>query len=73
MVELQYAAIHSHLRGSIVKIVKGYEKEKCVMMDVDGLALPLAWGSTPPELAAATEVALRIYFRAATVYSVSIA
>ena len=51
--------------------IAGYEKERCVMMDVDGLALPLRWDGAPP-IAVGTKVALRLYFRDATMFALSV-
>jgi hypothetical protein len=46
----------------------GFEKQKCVFMDQDGLRLPLDWdGRSPPPGAL---VALRIYYRDAVVYAI---
>jgi hypothetical protein len=50
--------------------LEGFEKEKCVFMDVDGLRLPLDWAGRSPQLEAL--VALRLYYRDAVVYAVGI-
>ena len=47
-------------------VAPGFEKEKCVLMDVDGVQLPLQWGSEPnghTSVLAGRLVSLRIYFR----------
>ena len=52
-----------------MKPFPGLTKESCRFMGVDGLRLPLAWhaGRAP---AAGTPVALRVYYRDATVYAI---
>ena len=49
----------------------GYERQKCVLTDVDSLALPLQWRNAPP-IVAGTKVSLRIFFRDATIFSLRI-
>ena len=65
------AYIMAELRSADGTTIAGYEKERCVMMDVDGLALPLRWDGAPP-IAAGTKVALRLYFRDATIFALSV-
>ena len=74
MVELQTAADG--------RVVPGFERKKCVLLNVDGVRLPLRWkapgaGATatvadgveqgPPS--AGTKVQLRIFFRDATIFA----
>ena len=63
-------------------IIPGYEKEKCIMVNVDGLRLPVVWKKkaadfgvedaddlTGTELAG-KEIKMKIYFRDATIYAI---
>eukprot|EP01009_Symbiontida_sp_KSa7_P004137 NODE_200_length_1216_cov_795.913453_g159_i0.p1 GENE.NODE_200_length_1216_cov_795.913453_g159_i0~~NODE_200_length_1216_cov_795.913453_g159_i0.p1 ORF type:complete len:389 (+),score=76.14 NODE_200_length_1216_cov_795.913453_g159_i0:30-1169(+) len=61
MVEVRYAASQ--------KVVAGYEREKCVFMNVDGLRLPLVWSGAPP-IKVGIAVQLRIYYRDAVIYAI---
>lgn len=62
MVEIQDAATGD--------VLPGYEKERSLMVDVDGLRLPLRWnGTNTASWAMPKSVVFRIYFRDATIYS----
>jgi len=61
MVELQYA--------STGRAIPGFERNKCMMMDVDGLQLPLNWAGSADLPAPGTMVRLRFSFRDATIYA----
>jgi hypothetical protein len=59
------------------KIFPGFEKEACVLLDASGV-LPLTWNAsitntTPADVSVGSAVQLRIYFRAATIYSIGMA
>ena len=59
------------------EVIPGYEKEGCVLMNATGV-LPLVWNAsvtntTPAVVPANAVVQLKLYFRAATVYSVGVA
>eukprot|EP01045_Picozoa_sp_COSAG04_P003524 COSAG04_NODE_144_length_22941_cov_54.823614_10_plen_65_part_00 len=47
----------------------GFERDKCVLMNVDGLKLPLQWTGNPAPPAAGTRVRLRFSFRDATLFA----
>ena len=51
------------------KAMPGFERDKCVMMNVNGLQIPLQWKSAPavPE---GKLVSIRFSFRDATIYAV---
>ena len=51
-------------------VVGGRSRDKCVLLDVDGPKLPLKWEGVGEPVALGTRVALRIFFRDATVYAV---
>eukprot|EP01052_Picozoa_sp_SAG31_P029973 SAG31_NODE_3032_length_4764_cov_2.873526_2_plen_72_part_00 len=61
-------ALHSAQSG---EVIKGFEKEACVFMDVDGTRLPLRWhGKSGSIEAAGTKVFLRIFYRDSSVFAV---
>jgi hypothetical protein len=53
-------------------VVPGYERERCVMMNVNGTRLPLEWNGSKPlhEHIVGQRVRLRVFYRAATVFAV---
>ena len=51
--------------------IEGYEREKCVLSDVDGAALPLRWGEKDTTGLAGRDVCLRFYLRDARIYAVN--
>ena len=51
-------------------VVGGRSRGKCVMLDVGAAQLPLKWEGVGEPVALGTRVALRIFFRDATVYAV---
>ena len=51
-------------------VVGGRSRDKCVLLDVDGPKLPLKWEGVGEPVTLGTRVALRIFFRDATVYAV---
>lgn len=52
-------------------IIPGYEPEKCVIQNQDGIALPLKWGEKTGVELAGKEVRLRVWTRSANVYAVT--
>jgi hypothetical protein len=54
-------------------VIPGFEREQCIFRDVDGVRLPLQWPGQDPKALAGRKVALRFYFRDATIYAVSTA
>jgi hypothetical protein len=74
MVEVQQRSPSGPNKGELV-VVPGYEREKCLLTDVDSLALPLRWrgDAARTSLLPGAEVSLRILFRDATIFSLSIA
>lgn len=65
MVEVYDANTHT--------VLPGYEKDKCVMMNVDAPDLKLSWGQKAPPVATHLPVFVRIYFRDAIVYALNAA
>ena len=53
------------------QVIEGYEREKCVFMDVDGTALPLRWGEKDTTGLTGRDVCLRFYLRDARIYAVN--
>lgn len=52
-------------------VIEGYEREKCVFIDVDGTALPLRWGEKDTTGLVGRDVCLRFYLRDARIYAVN--
>lgn len=52
------------------RVIEGFEKERCVLMDVDNLHYPLTWQGSDLSRLAGRAVRLRFYFRAARIYGV---
>ncbi len=52
-------------------VIEGYEREKCLFVDVDGTALPLRWGEKNTTGLAGHAVCLRFYLRDARIYAVN--
>ena len=70
MVEVRSAdAASSQGRVSVGEVVPGFEKERCVLMNVDGIRLPLRWNGTSLAPLAGSTVQLRIYYRDATIFA----
>lgn len=73
------AYIMAELRDAATgDVIPGFEREKCIHMDVDSSRIPLQWagsaggdGSSSAGLAPGQLVQLRIFFRDATIYSLS--
>lgn len=53
-------------------VLGGRTRDKCVLLDVDGVRVPLKWKHEAPRppVALGTRVTLRVYFRAATVFAI---
>ena len=51
--------------------IEGYEREKCLFVDVDGSSLPLRWGERDTTGLAGREICLRFYLRDARIYAVN--
>ena len=59
------------------RTIPGFERGNCILMNIDGLRVPLKWDrngtvTAPPAPAAGSLVRLRFYFRDATIYSFEI-
>merc|ERR1711920_1114367 len=52
------------------KAFPGYEKKNCIIMNKDGLRLPLAWNTTETAPRGGTPVQVRFFFRDATIYAI---
>jgi hypothetical protein len=53
------------------QVIEGYEREKCVFIDMDGTALPLRWGEKDTSGLTGRDVCLRFYLRDARIYAVN--
>ena len=53
--------------------IEGYERERCLFVDVDSSALPLRWGERDTTGLAGREICLRFYLRDARIYAVNAA
>lgn len=58
------------IRDEDGQVIEGFEKEKCILTDADGLRLPLEWGGKYTTSIVGRRVSLRFYFRDATIYAV---
>jgi hypothetical protein len=52
------------------RVIANYERERCILRNVDDIALPLKWGSNDTTSLAGKKIKLRFYLRAASIYSV---
>ena len=52
-------------------VIEGYERERCLYIDVDGTTLPLRWGEKDTTGLAGRDVCLRFSLRDARVYAVN--
>ena len=64
-----FGRLHVELQTYSGQVVPGYERNKCVLLNVDGIRVPLEWTGTHGQPPAGTRVKLRIFFRDATVYA----
>ncbi len=67
------AALHSIGPNGTTSVIAGFEAERCIILNADGLRIPLEWKNshdTTGASLAGKEVALRIYFREAKIYAV---
>ena len=63
-------ALHSAQTG---EVIKGFEKEACVFMDVNGTRLPLRWsGKSGNSEVAGKQVFLRIFYRDSSIFAVGV-
>ena len=53
--------------------IPGFEKEKCIVQDKDGVDLPLRWAGRDTPALAGRIVAVRFYLRDATIYALGAA
>ena len=70
-----YIMVALHRAGEKQPVRPAFAAARCVLLDVDGVRLPLAWTETDGKVASLAEyqgqaMALRIYFRDATIYAV---
>ncbi|MBN1346721.1 MAG: hypothetical protein JXQ73_28785 [Phycisphaerae bacterium] len=56
------------LQDEAGKVIPGFEREKCVLMGIDGTALPLQWGDRSAGELAGRVVRARVCFRDARIY-----
>ena len=52
------------------RVIAGFERSKCTLMNVNSVEVPLAWAGNPAPPSAGTVVQLRFYFRDAVIYAV---
>ena len=69
-----YIMVALHRAGEAQPVSEAFAAERCILLDVDGVRLPLAWEADGKAASLAEfhgqAMALRIYFRDATIYSV---
>jgi hypothetical protein len=73
--ERPFAGQQAYVMAAVVddqgQIVPGYEPEKCVLQNADGVDLPLRWnGQSARDLAGRT-LSLRFFLRSASIYAVT--
>ena len=51
------------------RTIKGFEREHCILRDVDGVRLPLRWNRKSTASLRGRGIALRFFFRDATIYA----
>ncbi|MBI3851373.1 MAG: hypothetical protein HY298_14015 [Verrucomicrobia bacterium] len=51
-------------------VVAGFERERCILRNVDAMDLPLHWGDKDTQSLAGKKLRLRFFLRAARIYSV---
>jgi len=67
------AYIMAELLDKRDKPIPGFEREKCIVQNADGLRLPLRWSGSDSARLAGRTVSLRFYLRDATIYAVGTA
>ena len=63
------AYVMVELQDSSARVWPGFERSKCMFMNVDAAELPLRWSGQPKPPPAGTMVRLRFFFRDATIYA----
>jgi hypothetical protein len=69
--DLGRAYIMAELIDENGKTMAGFERQKCLLENVDGRRLPLAWQGADPATLAGRTVRLRFYLREAKIYQVT--
>jgi len=65
------AYLMAELRDAVTgKAIPGHERGNCIIMNKDGLRLPLTWNTTVSPPVPGTLVQFRLFFRDATVYAI---
>ena len=67
----EQAYIMAELLDERGRAIPGFEKEKSLLQDVDGVRLPLRWQGRDTVTLAGEKVVLRFYFRDATIHAVN--
>lgn len=70
-----YATDQGYVMVAVVdaegKVVEGFEREKCIIRNVDGIDLPLKWGEKDTRELKGKKIRLRFFARAARIYAVT--
>ena len=51
-------------------VLAGFEREKCILKNVDAIDLPLRWGDQDTRALAGKKIRLRFFLRSARIYVV---
>ena len=70
-----YIMVALHRAGERTPVSAAFSARHCILLDVDGVRLPLQWTDTHGQVISTEqfvgeEMALRVYFRDATIYAV---
>ena len=66
------AYVQVELRDGSSKPVPGYERDKCLLQNIDESRIPLKWGEKTGKELAGQQVTLRFYLRSAHIYALGV-
>lgn len=65
------AYVEVEVRNVANEVIAGYERDKCVLQDVDHTRIPLCWGENTGTALAGKTVSLRFFLRSARLYALA--
>jgi len=66
------AYVQVGLRDETNKVIPGYERDKCLLQNIDDTRIPLRWGNKTGKELIGKKVSLRFYLRSARIYALVI-
>ncbi|HSW47268.1 MAG TPA: hypothetical protein VLM89_17025 [Phycisphaerae bacterium] len=66
------AYVQAELRDETGKAIPGYERDKCLLRDVDDTRIPLRWGDRTGTELAGKKVSMRFFLRSARIYALAV-